>query len=119
MVQLSEALRKNLGELCTVHEISPEYTRQRGIDDNGRINELFQGATRLASGGYGYPGDSAFRDDDVVSVQIHRIDLKQGGSVVAERVPVIAIWVPSRLAIDWIAQDHPARAERPRGGLVC
>jgi len=108
MVQLSEALATNQGELCTVHEISPEYARQRAVDNNGRINELFQGATRLASGGYGYPGDSAFRDDDVVSVQIHRLDLKQGGNVVAERVPVIAIWIPSRLAIDWAAQHQPA-----------
>jgi len=107
MVQLSESLCKNPGELCTVHEMSPDYARQRAVDDNGRINELFQGATRLSSGGYGYPGDSAFRDDGIVSVQIHRLDLKQGGSVVAERVPVIAIWVPSRLAIDWIAQDQP------------
>lgn len=108
MVQLSEALRQNLDEPCTVYEMSPDYARQRATDQNGRINELFQGATRLAGGGYGYPGDSAFRDDDVVSIQIHRLDLKQGGSVVAERVPIIAIWVPSRLAIAWIAQHQPA-----------
>jgi hypothetical protein len=48
MLQLSEALRRNSGELCTIYEMSPEYARQRGIDENGRINELFQGATRLA-----------------------------------------------------------------------
>lgn len=108
MVQLSEALANKPHELCTTYEMSPEYPRQRAIDDNGRINELFQGGTRLAAGGYGYPGDSAFRDDNVVGVQIHHLDLKQGGSIIAERVPVIAIWVPSRLAIDWIAQYQPA-----------
>lgn len=108
MVQLSEALRTNPSEQCTVYEISPEYPRQRATDDNGRINELFQGATRLASGGYGYPGDTAFRDDDAVNVQIHRLDLKQAGTIVEERVPIIAIWVPSRLAIDWVAQAHSA-----------
>lgn len=106
LLQLSEALREHHGELCTLHEMSPEYARQRAIDENGRINELFQGATRLAAGGYGYLGDSVYRDDDIVSVQIHRLDLKQGGAIVAERVPVIAIWVPARLAIDWVAQHQ-------------
>jgi hypothetical protein len=107
LLQLSEALRAHPGEPCTVYEMSPEYARQRATDQNGRINELFQGATRLAGGGYGYRGDSAYRDDDVVSVQLHRLDLRQGGVIVAERVPVIAIWVPQRLAMDWVAQDQP------------
>lgn len=106
LLQLSEALRAHPGEPCTVYEMSPEYARQRATDQNGRINELFQGATRLAGGGYGYLGDSAYRDDDVVSVQLHRLDLRQGGVAVAERVPVIAIWVPQRLAMDWVAQDQ-------------
>jgi hypothetical protein len=107
MVQLSEALSKDGAEACTVFEMSPDYARQRAIDENGRINELFQGATRLSSGGYGYPGDAAFRDEDVVTVQVHRLDLKQGGGLAAERVPVIAIWVPARLAINWVAQAQP------------
>lgn len=108
LLQISEALRNHPDELCTVHEMSPEYARQRGIDENGRINELFQGATRLAAGGYSYLGDSTYRDDNVVSVQIHRLGLKQGGAIVAERVPVIAIWVPGRLGIAWVAQHQPA-----------
>lgn len=106
MVQLSEALAENPEELCTVFEMSPEYPRQRAVDENGRINELFQGATRLAGGGYGYPGDTAFRDNNVVTVQLHHLDLKQGGDVITQRVPVLAIWVPSRLAISWVAQHQ-------------
>lgn len=111
MLQISKALEKaaeeNGEEACTVYEVSPEFARYRAIDENGKINELFQGATRLASGGYSYPGDAAFRDEDVVTVQIHRIDLRSGGDVVAERIPVIAIWVPRRLGVDWIAQHQP------------
>lgn len=107
MLQISKALEDNGGEECTVYEVSPEFERSRAIDGNGRINELFQGATRLASGGYSYPGDAAFKDDDTVTIQIHRIDLRRDGGVVAEQVPVIAIWVPRRLGIDWIAQHQP------------
>jgi hypothetical protein len=55
--------------------MSPEYARQRAIDESGHINELFQGATRLAAGGYSYLGDSTYRDDNVVSVQVHRLGL--------------------------------------------
>lgn len=38
LLQLSEALRERHGELCTLHEMSPEYARERAIDENGRIN---------------------------------------------------------------------------------
>jgi hypothetical protein len=107
MLQLSEALRTNDAEGCSVYHMSPDYPRQRATDENGRINELFQGPTRIAAGGYSYPGDSAFHDEDVVTVQIHSLNLRQEGLVVAERVPVIAIWLPAHFAIDWIAQHQP------------
>ncbi|MEX2375298.1 MAG: Z1 domain-containing protein [Dehalococcoidia bacterium] len=107
MLQLSEALRQNDREGCTVYHMSPDFPRQRATDENGRINELFQGPTRVAAGGYSYPGDSAFHDEDVVTVQLHSLNLRQQGVVVAERVPVIAIWLPARFAVDWIAQHQP------------
>ncbi|RWG42968.1 MAG: alpha-1,4 polygalactosaminidase [Mesorhizobium sp.] len=106
MLQLSEALRANEQEVCTVYHMSPEFPRQRATDENGKINELFQGPTRLASGAYSYPGDSAFHDADAVTIQIHRLNLRQEGVVVAENVPVIAIWLPARFAVDWIAQHQ-------------
>lgn len=107
MLQISKALEDNGDEECAVYEVSPGFARYRAIDANGKINELFQGATRLASGGYSYPGDAAFKDDDSVTVQVHRLDLRRDGNVVAERVPVIAIWMPRRLGVDWIAQHQP------------
>lgn len=106
MLQLSEALRANDQEVCTIYHMSPEFPRQRATDENGKINELFQGPTRLASGAYSYPGDSAFHDADALTIQIHSLNLRQEGVVVAERVPVIAIWLPSRFAVDWIAQHQ-------------
>lgn len=106
MLQLSKALEDNGDERCTVYHISPEFARSRAIDANGKINELFQGATRLASGGYSYPGDTAFRDNDTVTVQLHTLHLRRGDAVVVENVPVIAIWIPRQLTVDWVAQHQ-------------
>jgi hypothetical protein len=107
MLQISRALENNGDEQCTVYQMSPEFPRSRAIDANGKINELFQGATRLAGGGYGYPGDTTFRDDDNVTVQLHRLTIRRNDEAVAANVPVIAIWVPRRLELDWVSQHQP------------
>ena len=106
LLQLSKALENDGEELCTVYQVSPDFARFRTIDDNGRINELFQGATRLASGGYSYPGDAAFRDDNTVTVQLHALQLRRNDVVVVENVPVVAVWFPRRLAVDWVSQHQ-------------
>lgn len=107
MLQLSQALEVDPNEVCTIYHMSPGFPRQRATDGDGKINELFQGPTRLVGGGYSYPGDAAFHDDDRVTVQVHALDLRQGGDFVARQVPVIAIWLPRRMAIDWVAQHQP------------
>jgi hypothetical protein len=104
MLQLSKALEDDGGEQCTIYHVSPEFARSRAIDANGKINELFQGATQLASGGYSYPGDAAFRDDNTVTIQLHTLQLRRGDAVVVENVPVMAIWIPRRLEVDWASQ---------------
>ena len=53
-----------------------------------------------------YPGDRAIRDDDNVTVQIHTLKLMRDKQEVAQNVPVLAVWVPARLARAWIAQDQ-------------
>jgi hypothetical protein len=111
MLQVSRALENNGDEHCTVFQVSPEFPRSRAIDANGKINELFQGATRLATGGYSYPGDSAFRDDDTVTIQLHRLNIRRNDEIVAEDVPVIAIWIPRRLELNWISQHQPEQDE--------
>lgn len=107
MLQLSKALEDNGDEHCTVYQVSPDFARSRAIDANGKINELFQGATRLAAGGYSYPGDSAFRDDDTVTIQFHTLQLRRSDAVVVENVPVIAIWIPRRMELAWVSQHQP------------
>ena len=55
-----------------------------------------------------YPGDRAIRDNEVVTIQIHNLELTRdrGAIVVARDVPVLAVWVPLRLGRAWIAQNQ-------------
>ena len=42
-----------------------------------------------------------------VSIQIHMLNLTNSNDVtVATAVPIVAVWVPSRLAAPWIVQDE-------------
>ena len=118
MLQLAAALDSALAngreETCAVYEMSHGYRRERTVNSDGR-SPLFQGPTRTLGGGYSYPGDAVFHDEDVVSVQIYRVTLfeRRGENrdrvLVAEDVPVLAVWVPHRLAVHWIAQHQSNR----------
>lgn len=115
LLQLSKALENNDAETAAVYRMRPAFRGARDVDDSGRIasiRRLFQGPTRTGAGGsrqYSYPGDVAFRDADRVSVQIHRYDLRRDGTIIAQQQqkPVIAVWVPARLRLDWIVQHQP------------
>lgn len=109
LLQLSRALEDNPDEICTIYRMSPAGRRSRGIDEEGKIPQLFQGeipVKPLDRRGEIYPGDRAIRDDDNVTIQIHTLDLKRGDHVVAEDVPVLAVWVPEQLGRAWIVQDQ-------------
>ncbi|WP_110648154.1 Z1 domain-containing protein [Salinicola peritrichatus] len=108
LLQLSKALEDDADELCTIYRISPATRRRRGIDENGEVTNLFQGEAPVhprERRGEIYPGDRAIRDADNVTIQIHTLNLTRDDEVVAENVPVLAVWVPSRLARAWITQD--------------
>jgi len=117
LLQLSKALDDNPDETCAVFRMSPASRRRRGIDENGEVTNLFQGAAPvlpLERRGEVYPGDSAIREDGNVTIQIHTLDLtrEEGGvqRVVMENVPVIAVWVPARMARGWLDQRQPGQA---------
>lgn len=111
LLQLSKALEENADEICTIYRISPAVRRQRGVDENGEVTNLFQGEAPVSPRelrGEVYPGDRAIREDGIVNIQIHNIDLTQDGNTVKESVPVVAVWVPARLGVAWINQDQLA-----------
>ena len=113
LLQLSRALERDPDELCTVYRMSPVTGRERGVDASGEVTNLFQGQAPVMPRerrGEVYPGDLAIREEGQVSVQIHMLSLTREGCVVNENVPVLAVWVPSRLAVGWIEQDQPVQA---------
>jgi hypothetical protein len=108
LLQLSKALENDPDEVCAVYRISPRERRQRRIDADGEMPQLFQGEAPVQPPerrGEIYPGDRAIRQNENVTIQIHMIDLTRDDIVVAERVAVVAVWVPRRLARAWIAQE--------------
>ena len=110
LLQLTKALEDDPDEACTIYRMSPATGRSRGIEEDGRVTNLYQGAAPVSPRerrGEIYPGDRAIRDDDNVTIQIHTLELTRdnGRQVVARNVPVLAVWVPERLARAWIAQD--------------
>ena len=108
LVQLGCALDNNPNEVCTVYRMSPSARRQRGVKRSGEITNLFQGASPvhpIERRGEIYPGDRQIREEDNVTIQIHTIDLTYGGNTIRE-VPIVAVWVPSRLARGWVSQEE-------------
>ncbi len=109
MLQLRRALDRDLNELCHVYRMSPGEERQRGLKREGRITNLFQGAypvERVRRGSI-YPGDRELHAPNRVTIQIHLLRLTDvDNAELATQVPVVAVWVPSRLAAGWIVQDN-------------
>ena len=109
LLQLSHAIEQSSGERCVVYRMSPDYQRRRAVDENGKIRNLFQGADPVTPAklrGTKYPGDRELHEPQDVTIQIHFIDLTQSNGLVAENVPIIAIWLPRRLELPWITQDQ-------------
>jgi hypothetical protein len=107
LLQLARALEDNANETCTVYRMSPARGRERSVDDSGEVSNLYQGAAPvfpIERRGTVYPGDRELHDANDVTVQIHMLNLTRDGNVVAQRVPVIAVWVPGRLRRGWLAQ---------------
>lgn len=110
LLQLSNSLEHNPDEICTVYRMSPARRRRRSVDDYGQIANLFQGefpVQPIEQRGVVYPGDRLICDKNVVTVQIHTLDLTQEHEVVSVDVPVLAVWVPARLKRGWIFQEQP------------
>lgn len=108
LLQISKALETNPDESCTIYRMSGGRRRERGVDEDGEVLNLYQGEAPVQprdQRGTVYPGDRRIRDHDNISVQIHNLNLTREGVVVAENVPVLAVWVPARLAHAWVAQE--------------
>ncbi|HNP77769.1 MAG: Z1 domain-containing protein [Cyclobacteriaceae bacterium] len=88
--------------------------RDRRLHENGSntIRQLFQGKNPK-TGQVIYPGDREIKNESTLTIQIHRLHLKdaegnnildEGGHTIFDDVPSIAIWFPENIGKDIIRQ---------------
>ena len=115
-------LQDNPDEKCLVYLISSknengqviQNIRDRRLHENGSntIKQLFQGKNPK-SGEVIYPGDREIKNENLVTIQIHRLHLKdidgnnivdENGNTLYDDVPTISIWFPENIGKDIIRQ---------------
>lgn len=115
-------LQDHASENCRIYLMSSsvqngqaqQNIRDRRLHENGSntIRQLFQGKNPK-TGEVIYPGDREIKNEDMVTIQIHRLHLTdtegnnlldENGSTLYEDVPTIAIWFPENIGKDIIRQ---------------
>lgn len=109
LIQIGYYLEQNPHMLCTVYLMSQGMIRERGVDDDDEILNLFQGAYPDNKGKI-YPGDMKIRATHGLTIQIHYLSVGRGKSkdreVIADNVPAVAVWMPREMSADWVAQEQ-------------
>lgn len=72
---------------CLVYLMDRGRLRLRRLS-GGRIPQLFQG--RSSAGSQSYPGDRAFMEEDITTVQVHMLRV-ESGSAALDDVPAVAV----------------------------
>lgn len=96
---------KNLEDLGN----ETSWTRRiRQLTKNDEIQQLFQGKQPTSNSGKFkigevYPGDSEIKDENLVSIQIHLLNLRDTDFT---DVPTLAVWIPDRIGVDIIRQPN-------------
>ena len=100
--------------LMSANSLDDWKIRNRRLDRKGHdeIQELFQGKNPR-TGPIIYPGDREIKDDNLLSIQIHRLHITdingidmvdELGNTKYSDVPTLAIWIPEHIGIDIIRQ---------------
>lgn len=112
-LSMVEASLQEHGDLtASIVLMRPDSSPFRGLDDQGRIKQVFAGAFP-GQPPYAYDGDRNVRRDDV-TLQLHCFDLGQGADasnsqgrqVQEERVPILALWLGERTSRPMIRQQQ-------------
>lgn len=101
---LKRYLRDNPNENCLVYLMSARsldnWTRRTRRLVNNEIQQLFQGRNPRV-GDVIYPGDAEIKNDNILTIQIHLLDLRDTQFT---SVPTLAIWIPAHIGRDIIRQ---------------
>lgn len=98
-------IEKHSDEECLVYLMSANSydnwtPRTRRLNRNDEIQQLFQGRNPR-TGEVIYPGDSEIRDENLLTIQIHLLNLRDTDF---QNVPTLAIWIPEHIGADLIRQ---------------
>ena len=110
-ILIQDYLEEHPSALCSVYVMSSGGTRERSVDADERIVNLFQGPSPDAKGAT-YPGDRQIRRPEGVTIQLHRLRIKEPSGERIDDVPTIAIWIPRAISQDLVTQAQllPDRA---------
>lgn len=107
LLQLREMLSRTSDIGCDIYVMSGGESRSRSLhkDNQNEIDQLFQGA-QYVGGQKTYPGDLHIYSKTRVTIQIHRLAIKNKSSrIVAADIPAVAVKIPANLTSDWLVQD--------------
>jgi hypothetical protein len=107
LLQVGRYLEQHPDAVCTVYQMSQGHSRERSINADGEIPNLFQGANydeSVTPPQAVYPGDREIRIDGQMTIQIHTLEVKKETQVLAGDVPALAVWVPKTMAAAWLSQ---------------
>ncbi len=108
-VQLLRLVQRRLiarpDEACTVFLMASGDRRRRNYVDD-RIDQLFQGVQYDSQRRVTYPGDRKIIADQGLTIQVGYLDLGLPNALIAENVPMLAVWVPAALAQDAVVQPQ-------------
>ncbi len=111
LLQVGRYLERDPDATCTVYRMSGGLTRERGVDADDQIPTLFQGANYDRSTSPPetvYPGDREIHSPEMLTVQIHTLEVKRESVTLADNVPAIAVWVPRAMEAGWVSQPQPS-----------
>ncbi len=110
---LRRYLTENPNEECLIYLMSArslnDWTnRIRRLNRNDEIQQLFQGKqptkdTSQFRIGEVYPGDSEIKNENLISIQVHLLNLRDTNYT---SVPTLAIWIPEHMGIAVIRQPN-------------
>lgn len=104
---LKTLIEGNIDTDGIVYFMSPERNRVRSINKLGKI-DLFQGSNSK-NGELIYPGDGKIRDENFLTLQIHRLDIKSSketDEIMLNDVIALAIWLPKSYGGPMITQGN-------------
>jgi len=124
---LSNYIDENSDDTCLIYLMSAykengkieQITRKRRLNNNNEVQQLFQGEQPTKNGKYKkgevYIGDRNIKDENKVTIQIHRLNLTDinGGDIFDEfdnqlytDISSLAIWIPEDIGKDIIRQPE-------------